>query len=222
MSRLIGRGRHASETYPERGSGVSGTGPTGPSGGPTGDTGPTGNTGTTGHTGAAGATGPTGSTGAGATGATGTTGDTGYTGPAGTASSTGATGATGPSGGPTGATGRTGPTGATGPESPTIPVIDDGNSGTAKTINWTTGISHKVTLTGNCAFTFTAPPGACWLQLRLTQDATGSRLATWPASVKWAGGVAPILTTTPTTGIDIVTFWYDGTTYYGIATLGFA
>jgi hypothetical protein len=42
------------------------------------------------------------------------------------------------------------------------------------------------------------------MTLVLTQDATGSRSATWPASVKWPGGVAPTLTTTPGK-TDIVT-----------------
>jgi hypothetical protein len=100
-------------------------------------------------------------------------------------------------------------------------VIDDGSSGTAKTIDWTTGGSHKIILTGNCTFTFTAPAGACWLQLRLTQDGTGSRTAVWPA-MKWAGGAAPALTITPTTGTDIVSIWYDGAAYYGAALLNFA
>lgn len=99
-------------------------------------------------------------------------------------------------------------------------VIDDGNSGTSKTIDWTQGAAHKLTLTGNVTLTFTAPSGPCWLQLRLTQDGTGSRTVTWP-SMKWAGGGAPTLTTTATTGTDIVSIWYDGSAYYGAALLNF-
>jgi hypothetical protein len=105
MSYIIGKGRHATEAYPERGAaaGATGaTGATGPSGGATGSTGATGDTGATGSTGSTGATGDTGATGS--TGSTGATGDTGATG------STGSTGATGD----TGATGSTGATGATG------------------------------------------------------------------------------------------------------------
>lgn len=41
----------------------------------------------------------------------------------------------------------------------------------------------------------------------LEQDATGSRLVTWPATVKWRGGAAPTLTVTAS-GIDVVTMLY--------------
>lgn len=110
MPHLIGKGRRATETYPDRspgigGSGTGGTGPTGASG--TGATGSTGATGPTGSTGPAGA-----ATNTGASGASGPTGATGFTGPAGTAANTGSTGPTGPTGA-TGA-GATGPTGVTG------------------------------------------------------------------------------------------------------------
>lgn len=100
--------------------------------------------------------------------------------------------------------------------------IDDGNSSTADTIDWSTGQKHKSTMTGNCTYTFTAPAGPCNLLLKLIQDGTGSRLATWPATVKWAGGAAPTLTTTATTGTDIVSFYYDGTNYWGAASANFA
>lgn len=68
MSRIIGSGRYARETYPGRSVGNGSTGPTGPATGATGPTGPigtasTGSTGPTGATGAVGATGSTGPTG---------------------------------------------------------------------------------------------------------------------------------------------------------------
>ena len=92
--------------------------------------------------------------------------------------------------------------------------IDDGNSSTADTIDFGTGNNHKSTMTGACTYTFTAPAGPASLVLRLIQDATGSRVATWPATVKWSGGTAPTLTTTAN-AIDIVTFYFDGTNYNG-------
>jgi hypothetical protein len=98
---------------------------------------------------------------------------------------------------------------------------DNGNSGTADTIDWTASNKQKSTLTGNCTFTFTAPGGPTSLILRLVQDATGSRTVTWPASVKWPGGIAPTLTTTANQ-IDIISFYYDGTNYYGNSSLNFA
>jgi hypothetical protein len=98
-------------------------------------------------------------------------------------------------------------------------VYDVGNSGTAATVNWTNGSIQKVTLTGNAALTFVAPSGASRCSLLLLQDTVGTRTVTWP-TVKWAGAVAPTLTTT-TSRTDIVTFLYDGTSYYGSASLNF-
>jgi hypothetical protein len=93
MSHIIGKGRYASETYPERGGlGGGGTGTTGATGS-TGSTGPTGLPGVSANTGATGSTGPTGRT-----GSTGNTGSTGSTGPTGNVGNTGPTGSTGSTG----------------------------------------------------------------------------------------------------------------------------
>lgn len=97
---------------------------------------------------------------------------------------------------------------------------DNGNSGAADTIDWGTSNKQKSTLTGNCTFTFTAPPGPCNLVLKLVQDGTGSRTVTWPASVKWPAGAAPTLTTTASRA-DVITFYYDGTVYYGASSLNY-
>lgn len=97
---------------------------------------------------------------------------------------------------------------------------DNGNSSTADTIDWTLSNKQKSTLTGNCTFTFTAPGGPCNLILKLVQDATGSRLVTWPATVHWSGGVAPTLTTTAAR-VDIISLYYDGTTYFGTSSLNY-
>lgn len=99
--------------------------------------------------------------------------------------------------------------------------VDNGNSGTAKTIDWTAGNKQKITLTGNCTFTFTAPSGPANLILRLIQDGTGSKTVTWPATVKWPEGTAPTLSTAASS-VDIVSFYWDGTNYHGQASLAFA
>tara|TARA_R100001086_G_C11848217_1_gene261035 strand:- start:22073 stop:23968 length:1896 start_codon:yes stop_codon:yes gene_type:complete len=99
--------------------------------------------------------------------------------------------------------------------------VDNGNSGAADTIDWGSGNFQKSTMTGNCTYTFTAPPVKGRFQLKLVQDATGSRTATWPAAVKWPGGTAPTLTTTANAE-DIITFYYDGTSYYGVEGLNFS
>jgi len=99
--------------------------------------------------------------------------------------------------------------------------IDNGNSGAADTIDWTLGNKQRSTLTGDVTFTFTPPPGPCNLVLKLVQDATGNRNPVWPATVKWAGGVEPSWSTAAG-AIDIVSFYYDGTNYFGAAMTGFA
>ena len=97
---------------------------------------------------------------------------------------------------------------------------DDGNSSTSDTIDWTLSNKHKSTLTGNCTFTFTAPNGPCNLVLKLAQDGTGSRTVTWPSAVHWSGGTAPTLTTTASK-VDIITFYWDGSTFFGAFSLNF-
>jgi len=95
---------------------------------------------------------------------------------------------------------------------------NNGNSGTSLTVNWNNGNRQKVTMTGNCTFTFTAPSsGVTNLLLKLVQDGTGSRTATWPAAVKWPSGSTPTLTTTASQE-DVVTCYYDGTDY--LCTIG--
>lgn len=97
---------------------------------------------------------------------------------------------------------------------------DNGNSGASDTIDWTLSNKQKSTLTDNCTFTFTAPGGPCSLVLKLVQDGTGSRTVTWPAAVHWSGGTAPTLTTTASK-VDIITFYYDGSTFFGSSVLNF-
>ena len=73
---------------------------------------------------------------------------------------------------------------------------------------------HRITLTASCTFTFPAAVAGKSFTVILTQDATGSRLATWPAAVVWSGGTAPTLTTTAAKR-DIVSFVSDGTSFFG-------
>lgn len=96
---------------------------------------------------------------------------------------------------------------------------DNGNSNTADTIDWALSNKQKSTLTGNCTFTFNAPAGPCSLILKLLTGA-GSFTATWPATVKWSGGTAPTITTTASRA-DIISFYWDGTNYYGNFTQNF-
>ncbi len=97
---------------------------------------------------------------------------------------------------------------------------DNGNSSTADTIDWTKSNHQKSTLTGNCTYTFTAPNGPSHLTLKVIQDGTGSRTVTWPSAVHWSGGTAPTLTTTASK-VDVITFYYDGSTYFGAYSLNY-
>ena len=97
-------------------------------------------------------------------------------------------------------------------------AVANATSGSTDTIDLEDGNVHNVTLTANCTFTFSNPPASGTsgsFTLFLNQDGTGSRTATWPGSVKWAGGTAPTLTTTASrtdilvfTTIDAGTIWY--------------
>jgi len=90
------------------------------------------------------------------------------------------------------------------------------SSGTACTLpDVTTATLNSVTLTGNCTFTFPTAAAGKGFAIQLTQDSTGSRTATWPATVKWSNGTAPTLSTTPGHA-DVVSFLCtDGSTWLG-------
>lgn len=71
--------------------------------------------------------------------------------------------------------------------------------------------------TSETTFTFSNPPasGTCGsFTLILTNG--GSQTINWPASVDWAGGTAPTLTSS---GVDVLTFFTidGGTIWYGFA-----
>jgi len=99
-------------------------------------------------------------------------------------------------------------------------IIADSVAGGTSTTNWSAGTWHKITLSTNCTFTFTAPTGIANLTLYLTQG-TGGQTATWPATVKWTGGAAPTLST-GAGQTDIISFKWDGTNYWGVLSPNFA
>ncbi len=94
-----------------------------------------------------------------------------------------------------------------------------GNTGTTETVDLEDGNVHTATLDNNCTLTFSNPPAsgtAGSFTLILTQDGTGSRTVTWPASVDWAGATAPTLST-GASDVDVLTFLTTdgGTTWLG-------
>ena len=87
-----------------------------------------------------------------------------------------------------------------------------GNSSTAVTIALTNGTVQTVTMTGNCTFTMpTATAGKSFVLIVST--GAGGFTGTF-TSVKWPNNAAPTLTTTATRW-DILTFFSDGTNWYG-------
>jgi hypothetical protein len=91
-------------------------------------------------------------------------------------------------------------------------VVAIGNSGTTKTLSLATGTFQTVTMTGNCTFTMpTAVAGKSFILLIST--GAGGFTGTF-TSVKWPNNTAPTLTTTATRW-DAITFFSDGTNWYG-------
>jgi hypothetical protein len=89
------------------------------------------------------------------------------------------------------------------------------NSSTAITLALTNGTVQIITLTGNATITMpTATSGKSFIMF-LKQDATGSRTVTW-STVKWAGGTAPTITSIASR-MDILSFFADGTNWYGVS-----
>lgn len=74
---------------------------------------------------------------------------------------------------------------------------------------------HTVTLTDNRTLAISNEDAGQVFIIRLVQDGSGSHTVTWFDTIKWAGGVAPTLTTTAA-GIDVFGFictaadTYDG------------
>src|SRR5437879_3289265 len=88
--------------------------------------------------------------------------------------------------------------------------------GATITMDFNVSHNHVVTVAGNRTLAFSNPVAGEVYYITITQDSTGSRLITWPSTVKWAGGSAPTLTTTAARS-DIIYFMYTGTYYVDLA-----
>lgn len=91
---------------------------------------------------------------------------------------------------------------------------DNGNSGTSKTITLANGAKQKITLNGNATLTISfSGAGIGMYQIRLIQDATGSRSVVWSglSASRWLGWASAPDINAAANGESILTIFYDGT-----------
>lgn len=102
-----------------------------------------------------------------------------------------------------------------------IRVLPSGDGTT--TINWNNGTIQDIVLYNSETLSFINPKDGEKYTLIVHQpDAEGSKTITWPANIKWRGGVAPTLTTAAS-GIDVVSMIYANrvANYYADISLDF-
>lgn len=99
-------------------------------------------------------------------------------------------------------------------------VVSGGSTGAVTlTPNAAAGTIYKYTLTGNITLsTLSNAVAGTSMTIILNQDATGNRILT--STMKFSGGVN-VLTTTAN-AIDVMSVFYDGTTYYATLSKGYA
>jgi hypothetical protein len=99
----------------------------------------------------------------------------------------------------------------------------------AESIDWTLGNKFHLALDNSSTITFDVnPPDPCNLIMRIKQQNGGSKVITWAVTsgtIYWAGGGIlntdePTLTTTDDK-TDILSFYFDGSNYFGVASLDF-
>jgi hypothetical protein len=98
-------------------------------------------------------------------------------------------------------------------------VVSIGNSGASQTLSLANGTFQTVTMTGNCTFTMpTATAGKSFILI--VNTGAGSFTGTF-TSVKWSSGTAPTITTTASK-YDLLSFFSDGTNWFGVYQLSFS
>lgn len=104
-----------------------------------------------------------------------------------------------------------------------ITEYDAGNSGTSKTLDFATnGPLQKVTRTGSCTFTLTAPSKPGMVVVKMVHEASATAYTvTFSPTVKWPGGTSPTWTNT-SGAIDLVSLYWDGTSWFGVQTANYS
>ena len=88
---------------------------------------------------------------------------------------------------------------------------------TTQTIDFSTGNIQAIDLssaTGNVTVSFANPVAGGSYAVKLTQGTT-ARSVTWPAAVKWANGL-PLTLSVTSGAVDLISLFYDGTSYYAV------
>ncbi len=89
-------------------------------------------------------------------------------------------------------------------------------AGTTQTEDFTNGVNQILDLgsaSGNVTLTLSNPVIGATYRIRNIQGGT-ARTLTWPGTVKWVNGQAPILSTA-NDAIDMIWLYWDGTNYFG-------
>jgi hypothetical protein len=92
-------------------------------------------------------------------------------------------------------------------------------SGGTQNILFASGNIVNLTLNASTTLTFSGHVVGTYI-IQVTQGGAGSNTLTYPASVKWSGGTAPTLTTA-VGKTDILTFYHDGTSFFGTYSLNY-
>ncbi|NTW32789.1 MAG: hypothetical protein HGB12_09215 [Bacteroidetes bacterium] len=79
-------------------------------------------------------------------------------------------------------------------------------------VNWNNSNVQEITLAADRTFIFTNGKSGGDYTLLIKQNSTGGWSISWPANVKWDGGIPPVLNKTAN-AIGMVEFIYDGTNY---------
>ena len=90
----------------------------------------------------------------------------------------------------------------------------------ASDLDWNLSNSQTITNSGARTITTSNEQSGGVYVLRILRAASAASSWTWPTAVKWVGGTAPTLSTAASR-VDIISFYYDGTRFLGVANTGF-
>jgi len=102
----------------------------------------------------------------------------------------------------------------------TVVALGNQSGDISSSLNVDNGTIYSVTATGGITINSlgNAVAGTSFT-LIITQDGSGSRTLTAGSNIKWAGGQKTL--STAANAIDVISFFYDGTTYFASLGRGF-